>query len=108
MPAIEVQKDYEGFFERVLRAALKQYEPDHIKKIILTSGPYRSYDVMYSCADKKLALQGIVVVDFYSAGRMSIGMHPYVQHTIDALRECDDKLNDMEKERDGRNTTIAK
>jgi hypothetical protein len=74
LPEIEVKSDYDGFFERLVRlwverrvAALTPGDQFAHRKIVISSGPWRSYAVQYEKVDDVLYL------DFYSALRTGFG-----------------------------------
>lgn len=67
MPTIIVKKDFNGFFERQVRAAIERNERNGIpmvSTINLSCGPYRLYDMKFVKASDSCDL------DFYSASRV--------------------------------------
>lgn len=68
MAYIVVKSDYDGYFERWVRAMLERKEgPARHETIEVSAGPYRSSAVTYHSDGKTLKL------DFYSALRSGFG-----------------------------------
>ena len=70
-PTIEVESDYDGFFESLVsrwidrkEAAGKEFKHSVVG---ISAGPWRSYAVSYSAKDDRIHL------DFYSAVRTGFG-----------------------------------
>lgn len=68
-PIICIEKDYDGYFRSLVEAlVLTKTTPFKSKRIIVTSGPYRSYAVQCD-----LDKDGTLYIDFYSAIRNGFG-----------------------------------
>lgn len=67
-PIIEVKKDYDGYFERLVKGwvAKKKGDFKH-KKIVISSGPWRSDAISYQSDGET------IVLDFYAALRNGFG-----------------------------------
>ena len=66
-PTIIVERDFDGFFEDLVKAAIelnKKNGVPMVSTINLSSGPYRPYDMKFVKASNSCAL------DFYSATRV--------------------------------------
>lgn len=65
---LEITKDYDGYFEALVRSWIKRKKgPLNNKKIVVTSGPYRSYGVAYEIEME------VITLDFYSPIRKGFG-----------------------------------
>jgi hypothetical protein len=67
--SIEIEKDYDGYFESLSKRIFERINNKEIKGITVSAGPYRAYAFMY----EKTEEQGIVNFDFYSAIRTGFG-----------------------------------
>ena len=68
-PVIEVVSDYDGFFEGLVRSWVDQHRGEFKNtRIVITSGPYRAYDVRFEATEP-----GILKFDFYSVCRIRGG-----------------------------------
>lgn len=80
LPTIIVKRDFDGFFERQVKAAIEMNERSGVpmvSTINLSSGPYRPYDMKFVKASDSCDL------DFYSASRVFGG-----DYTIKDIAEC--------------------
>lgn len=67
---LDVQKDYDGFFERLVRSLLAMRDTaPRSKKIVVTAGPYRPSAVSYHWDEETKTMY----LDFYSALRTGFG-----------------------------------
>lgn len=69
---LEVKQDFDGYFENLVKQAIdvkkSKGEKFRWKKIIITAGPYRDYDM-----HGKRTPEGDLNIDFYSAVRNGFG-----------------------------------
>lgn len=80
LPVIVVERDFDGFFEAQVKAAIELNEKNGVpmvSTINLNSGPYRSYDM------KSVKASDSCDLDFYSATRVFGG-----DYTIKDIAEC--------------------
>ena len=79
-PLVEVERDYDGFFESIVRKAINAKTSTGKRcrhsRIIITSGPFRMQDIRWESHGDVLKL------DFYSVARFS---HPQYNDELDAL-----------------------
>jgi len=68
---VVVKSDYDGYFESWVKGWIQQKvemgKPFNHKRVVITSGPWRSYAVSFEKAGEELRL------DFYSALRAGFG-----------------------------------
>lgn len=65
---VEVRSDFDGYFERLVRDLIAQKRDYYVRKVIITSGPWRSYGVKFEKLDGD-----VLHLDFYSALRNGFG-----------------------------------
>ena len=85
MPTIIIERDYDGFFENQVKAAIELNEKNGVpmvSTINLNSGPYRPYDMKFVKASDSCTL------DFYSASRVFGG-----DYTIEDIAKCIAKVS---------------
>lgn len=86
MPEILVEKDYDGYFENLVRewCSRKQTKGNEFKnnKIIITAGPYRM-----DAVTTRHPAPGVIHIDFYAALRTGFGhlSEQEVEQIIDLL-----------------------
>lgn len=68
-PEIVVESDYEGYFESMVRHQLTKVAESKRERIIISSGPYRSYGCQFEISEDGKVLK----LDFYSALRRGFG-----------------------------------
>lgn len=72
-PKITVEKDYDGYFERLVRSWVDRKketgESFNNSRIKISSGPYRPYAVSYKIEEDT----NTICLDFYSALRTGFG-----------------------------------
>lgn len=69
VPVIEVKRDYDGYFEGLVRGILKQVPNPRSERIVINSGPYRPSAVTYAWDEATKTM----TLDFYSALRRGFG-----------------------------------
>lgn len=73
-PTITIDRDYDGYFERLVRSWVDQKQqsgqPFKHGNIVVDAGPYRSAALHYHIKD------GVLHLDFYSAIRNGFGGIP--------------------------------
>lgn len=69
MPEIVVNSDFDGYFERLVRAQLAKRGESRRERIIISAGPWRPYGVAYKISEDGKTLE----LDFYSALRNGFG-----------------------------------
>jgi len=76
-----IKSDYGNFFERLTKEFFKKVENPRISKVIVSAGPYRTYDL-----DIKRLNDTTIMIDYYSAIR--VFEHTYKeQDVIDFLNK---------------------
>ena len=82
-PELEVLNDYDGFFGKYVSALVEQKAksavPFESNKIVVGSGPWRSYDVFFELKENCLH------VDFYSLCRLQGGPDTGEEALLNAL-----------------------
>ena len=69
VPELEVLSDFDGFFSNLVKTWIKRHKGVfHYSKVVVTAGPYRSYDVQWDKTE-----EGVLKLDFYSPYRL--GFH---------------------------------
>jgi hypothetical protein len=69
MPEIEVESDFDGYFEKLVRNWCEQKKtPFRNVKIVISAGPYRS-----SAVTATRRAKNVLGLDFYSAIRTGFG-----------------------------------
>lgn len=80
--ALDIEKDFDNYFGTIVcNEIIPNLTTNKITWIILSSGPYRNYDVDINWIDKEKEL---IHIDYYSAVRVGFGT-PHTDEVIEML-----------------------